>query len=173
MDEKQKGLLQLLFMAVFVIAIFVFSDELERFKEYGYIGVFIVSLVSAASIFLPAPGWAIVIAMARFLDPIVLGLAAGTGSALGEITGYIAGQGASKAIHANSHFKRLRSWMQKNDLIAVFFLAAIPNPLFDVAGIAAGSLGIPLWRFLLVTAVGRIIRYALLAYLGLLSVQFI
>ena len=172
MNETQKGILQIIIAVFIVILIFQFGNQLERFKEYGYIGVFVVSLVSSASLFFPAPGWAIVIAMSRFLDPLLLGLAAGVGSAIGEITGYIAGQGASKAIHANAHFSKLKEWIRKNDILALFIFAVVPNPLFDVAGIAAGSLGIPVWRFLLVVAAGRIVRYTLLGYLGLFSVNY-
>ena len=172
MNETQKGILQVIIAVFIVILIFQFGNQLERFKEYGYIGVFVVSLVSSASLFFPAPGWAIVIAMSRFLDPLLLGLAAGVGSAIGEITGYIAGQGASKAIHANAHFSKLKEWIRKNDILALFIFAVVPNPLFDVAGIAAGSLGIPVWRFLLVVAIGRIVRYTLLGYLGLFSVNY-
>ena len=38
----------------------------------------------------------------------------------------------------------------------VFVMAAIPNPLFDVAGMAAGSLRFPLWRFLLAAFLGKL-----------------
>ncbi len=172
MDEKLKGILQVVITVILVILIFQFANQLEQFKSYGYAGVFIISLISSASLFFPAPGWAVVIAMARFSDPILLGLSAGIGSALGEITGYIAGQGASKAIHMNSHFIKIKEWIRKNDSIALFLLAAIPNPLFDIAGIAAGSLGIPLWRFFVIVGAGRILRYTLLGYLGLFSVNY-
>ena len=173
MNEKLKGILQVLFAIAIVVLVFAFSKELERFKEYGYLGVFVISAISSATIFIPAPGWAVVFAMAKFLDPIGLGIAAGIGSALGEITGYIAGQGTSHLLHANKHYKKFKNWIEKNDLVAIFILAAIPNPLFDVAGIAAGSLGIKWWRFLIATAAGRTLRYAALAYLGAFSLQFI
>src|SRR3990167_664799 len=124
-----------------------------------------------AIIIIPAPGWAIGFAMGKFLDPIGLGIAAGVGSAIGEITGYVAGQGASQVIHANKHFKKFKDWIKKNDLVAIFVLAAIPNPIFDVAGIAAGSLNIKWWRFLIATALGRTLRYAALAYFGAFSLQ--
>ncbi|MBS3067503.1 DedA family protein [Candidatus Micrarchaeota archaeon] len=173
MNERTKGILHILLAIIIIALVFAFSNQLEQFKEYGYFGVFIVSAVSAATIFIPAPGWAIVFAMAKFLDPIGLGIAAGVGSAIGEITGYVAGQGASQVIHANKHFKKFKDWIKKNDLVAIFVLAAIPNPIFDVAGIAAGSLNIKWWRFLIATALGRTLRYAALAYFGAFSLQLI
>ena len=172
-NEKLKGALQIGLSILIVILVFTFSNQLEQFKSYGYLGVFIISAISSATIFFPAPGWAFVFAMSKFLDPILLGIVAGVGSAIGEITGYISGHGVSKIISTNSNFEKIKEWIMKNDLVAIFVLAAIPNPLFDFAGIAAGSLGIKWWRFLIATAAGRIIRYVILAYLGLFTMQYI
>ena len=171
--EKIKGALQIILSILIVILIFAFGDQLKQFQQYGYLGVFIISAISSATIFFPAPGWAFVLAMAKFLDPIALGVTAGVGSAIGEITGYISGHGVSKIISTNNNFKKIKEWIIKNDLLAIFVLAAVPNPLFDLAGIAAGSLGIKWWRFLIATAAGRIIRYVILAYLGLFTMQFV
>jgi len=172
-NEKIEGIIQIIFAVAIVIVVFVFSSEIEKLKEFGYLGVFIISVLASATLFIPAPAWAVIIAMSRFLDPVLLGLVAGVGSAIGELTGYTAGSGAAKLLHANSHFKRFKNWIKNNDLLAVFILAAIPNPLFDVAGIAAGSLGIKWWRYLISTAAGRTLRYILLAYLGAFSLQFV
>jgi membrane protein YqaA with SNARE-associated domain len=49
---------------------------------------------------------------------------------------------------------------------AIFALAFIPNPLFDIAGVIAGGLKIAWWRFLVSCAAGRILRYVLLAAIG-------
>ena len=49
---------------------------------------------------------------------------------------------------------------------AVFAFAAAPVPLFDVAGIVAGALRFPLWKFLLVGWVGKSIKLTLLVMAG-------
>jgi membrane protein YqaA with SNARE-associated domain len=51
-------------------------------------------------------------------------------------------------------------------MLAIFLLAFIPNPVFDVAGIAAGALRIPVWKFIAATMLGRTLRFILLAYFG-------
>lgn len=172
-NERIAGIIQIIFAVAIVIVVLVFSNEIEKLREFGYLGVFIISVLASATLFIPAPGWAIVIVMARVLDPILVGITAGVGSAIGELTAYAAGSGAAKLLHSNSHFKKFKGWIKRNDLLAIFILAAIPNPLFDVAGIAAGSLGIKWWRYLISTAAGRTLRYILLAYLGAFSLQFI
>ena len=50
--------------------------------------------------------------------------------------------------------------------LAVFVLAFIPNPAFDIAGITAGALHMPVWQFLLAAWLGKSLRFILLAALG-------
>ncbi|HLD59789.1 MAG TPA: VTT domain-containing protein [Candidatus Bilamarchaeaceae archaeon] len=174
-SDQLKGLLQIAFAIFIIIVIFWFSKDIGQFEEFGYLGVFLISLLATATIFIPTPGWAIVIAMAGVLNPYLVGITAGVGSALGEITGYVAGAGAEKMIK-DGKFKKFEKYykmIKENDLIAIFVLAFIPNPLFDVAGLAAGSLKIPLTRFLFATVLGRILRYVLLAHLGAFSLEYI
>jgi uncharacterized membrane protein YdjX (TVP38/TMEM64 family) len=47
-----------------------------------------------------------------------------------------------------------------------FILAAIPNPLFDVAGIAAGVVRFPIWKFLLSAWAGKTLKAILFAGAG-------
>ena len=42
--------------------------------------------------------------------------------------------------------------------VALFALAAPPNPLFDVAGMAAGAFGVPFWVFASAVFCGRFVR---------------
>ena len=50
--------------------------------------------------------------------------------------------------------------------MAVLILAIIPNPAFDMVGIFAGALKMPLWRFLLWCWLGKIIKMMAFAYGG-------
>jgi membrane protein YqaA with SNARE-associated domain len=167
MDKKLQGILHIL-LAVFIVAIALyFSDHIEELKEYGYLGVFFISLISAATIFFPAPGWAAVIAMATMLDPFLVGIAAGTGASFGELTGFFAGEGAREIINSRiKEFKKIESVVHGYKFLGVFFLAFLPSPLFDFAGIVAGSIRMHPAKFLLACALGRSIRYVLLAYFG-------
>ena len=51
-------------------------------------------------------------------------------------------------------------------LIPILVLAIIPNPFFDLAGIAAGTLKMPVWQFLLACLVGKTIKMVAFAYAG-------
>ena len=48
-------------------------------------------VVANATLLLPAPGIAVVFAMGSVFNPFLVSLAAGTGAAVGEMSGYAAG----------------------------------------------------------------------------------
>ncbi|VVC04099.1 SNARE associated Golgi protein [Candidatus Bilamarchaeum dharawalense] len=167
MDRKIEGAAQIAFAIIVVAAVLYFSNDIEKLQTYGYLGAFLISMLSSATLFFPAPGWAAVIAMSSILDPVYLGIAAGLGSAIGELTGYVAGDGARDILNKNiRESKKIEEFVKKYDLAAIFFFAFIPNPLFDIAGIVAGGLKIPWWRYLIACAAGRVLRYTLLAAVG-------
>ena len=80
-------------LAVIGISMFVYSirDRAEEFAIYGYPGIFIVAFLANATVLLPAPGIAVVFAMGGIFNPLAVGLVAGAGGTLGEISGYLAG----------------------------------------------------------------------------------
>lgn len=171
MGKKLDGLLQIVFAIAVIILVVYYSRDLKYLEKYGYIGAFVISLASSATLFFPAPGWAVIIGLGKVLDPILLGIVAGLGSGIGELTGYIAGEGVREVLNDRiKESKQIHELVQKYDVVAIFFLAAIPNPIFDVAGIAAGGVKMEWWKFLLATIAGRIIRYVILAKIG--SVAF-
>ena len=47
-----------------------------------------------------------------------------------------------------------------------FVLAVIPNPLFDIAGITAGVIRFPVWKFLLTAWAGKTLKAILFAGAG-------
>ncbi len=129
--------------------------------------------LSSATIILPAPSLALVFAMGSALPWLPVGLAAGAGEALGELTGYAAGFGGRAIIEDQKVYGRLQGWMAGRGDITIFFLSIVPNPFFDLAGIAAGTMGFPVWRFLLITWVGKTIKTTLVAWAGSQSVALI
>lgn len=155
------------------VAIFVFRDRFAQLAAIGYPGIFVVSLLGNATIILPAPSLALVFAMGSVLPPLWVGLAAGLGEALGELTGYAAGFGGQAAIDKGERYERLRQWMTRRGGITIFALSLVPNPFFDLAGLAAGTLRYPLWRFLLFCWAGKTIKTTLVAWAGAQSMNII
>ena len=139
-------------------------------SSLGYAGVFIFSLLGAATIFLPSGGSVAVIGAGAVLNPVWVGLLAGAGATIGELTGYIIGYegGAVLEKHA-SLFAKAKRWMERRGSITIFVLSAVPNPIFDAAGLAAGAIRFPLRRFLVLVWAGKTIQALGGAFLGTLA----
>jgi len=169
-------LLRLLVLLIVIgITVYIYSirDRVEEFAAYGYPGIFLVALLANATVFLPAPGVAVVFAMGSIFNPIGVALAAGTGGALGELSGYLAGFSGGAVVENTRAYKRINPWVQKYGPWAILLLSAIPNPFFDVAGVAAGIAQMPLGRFLLATLGGQLIKMAMFAYAGYYSLDWL
>jgi membrane protein YqaA with SNARE-associated domain len=138
------------------------------FGTWGYVGAFVISLIASATIILPAPGIAVVIAMGAALDPVLLGIVAGLGSAVGELSGYAAGA-SGRALIPNSQrdqFEKLHRLTDRYGAQLLLVLSAIPFPLFDFAGIIAGMIKIRIPTFLAMVAIGKSIKYIIMIVLG-------
>ena len=140
----------------------------QLIQTWGYLGIFLVSLVGNASIILPVPAYIVVIAAGAYLNPWLVGIAAGAGAALGELTGYGVGFGGGKIIE-KKHRKLLeksKAWAEKHGMFALLVLfAATPLP-DDVVGLLAGVIKYNVKRFLAATFMGKVISHAVLAWTG-------
>jgi membrane protein DedA with SNARE-associated domain len=161
--------------AVIGITIFVFSirDRVEQFAVLGYPGIFLIALLANATVLLPAPGVALIYAMGAIFNPFAVGLAAGTGGALGELSGYLAGFSGQAVVERTDIYHRVQPWVEKYGGWAILVLSAIPNPFFDIAGIAAGIAKMPLRTFLLFTWIGQLIKMTLFALAGHYSITLL
>jgi membrane protein YqaA with SNARE-associated domain len=128
--------------------------------------VFVISLLSSATIVLPAPSLAVVSVMGAVLNPVGVGVAAGAGEALGELTGYAAGYSGRAVVADQARYQRMVEWTRRYGLWVILVLSIVPNPLFDLAGIAAGALRVPLRNFLLVCWFGKTVKTTLFAFAG-------
>ncbi len=167
MEEKTKGMLAILGAVLITLLAFALSTNSSAFYSLGYLGIFLIGILSSATIILPAPGIATLLLFGKFANPLLLGVIFGIGSGIGEMTGYMAGRGGNYVIDGkNKEIERHKEQIKKYGPIAIFFLALIPNPVFDLAGISAGLVRMPPWQFLLSCCAGKVIKGIALAYAG-------
>ena len=142
--------------------------DLESLLRYGYLGVFLINLVCAATIIFPITAEAVIIAAGATLNPLWLGIISSVGATIGELTSYLAGYWGSKVIlgEYSGKYEKAESWLRKYGSLAVFVFALLPILVFDLLGLAAGSFKFPLWKFILACWAGRLIRCLVEAYLG-------
>lgn len=170
LKKRLVPLLILLLVIAIIVGIFYFyryyPDRAAQLKGYGYLGAFLISLTLNATIVLPAGNILILAILGATLPSATLvGLAGATGAAIGEITGYMAGYSGRAMVRRQRTYARLEGWVKKWGAITIFILSLVPF-VFDLAGIAAGVLRFPLWKFLLACWLGRTILYILIALAG-------
>ena len=141
-----------------------YQQELRNLGDYGYLGLFVISIIGNATLIIPAPVFVVACAAGVIYGPIGVGLVAGLGSALGELTGYMAGAGGKALIPQGRRYEQLYYFMQRHGMLAIFLLGAIPNPIFDVGGIIAGALRMKGWKFIVAAWAGKAIRLGITAW---------
>jgi uncharacterized membrane protein YdjX (TVP38/TMEM64 family) len=155
------------------LAVATLANRIEQLQALGYAGAFLIMLLGNATIVLPMPGIVFVIAMGSTLNPWLLGLAAGPGAALGELTGYLAGHGGVTPVENTAFYQRFDRLMDRFGPLVIFVLSVIPNPFFDIAGMLAGASHMPWWQFLIAAGLGKTIQATALAWAGALSIDWI
>ena len=163
----------LLLIIAIVVGVFFFyrnyPEQVSELKNYGYPGIFLISLILNATIIFPV-GNVIVIATlgAALPSAPLVGLIGGAGAAIGEMTGYMAGYSGRTIVSRQKTYIRLERWVKKWGVLAVFVLSVVPF-FFDLAGIAAGALRLPVWKFWIACWLGRTILYIIIARVGTLG----
>jgi len=162
-------------VSVLAFSAFLFSqrDKVVELGGYGYIGAFIVSALTSASIIIPVPGFVVIATLGGILDPLWVGVVSGLGATVGEMTGYLLGYGGRLGAKHSGFYVRMMRWMKGWGGLTIFFLALIPNPAFDVAGATAGLLRFPVWKFTLFVAAGEIPKHILFAHSGAWGIKYL
>jgi membrane protein YqaA with SNARE-associated domain len=151
----------------------------------GPIGFFFLSIISNATVLMPIPVLEIALFTAGSINffglgifsPLLLGICAGCGAAIGELSGYFVGAGGH---HVLKKFKKeeaekitaLGVKLKQEGLITLIIFAFLPLP-FDLAGVAAGLAHYPKRLFMLGCALGKSPRYALIAYAGYFGLHWL
>jgi len=85
---------------------------------------------------------------------------------LGEMTGYIAGYSGRSVAQRSRMYTRLEGWVVKRGFLAVFSFAFFPFLPLDLAGLVAGAMRFPVWKFLSACFLGKALLYILLLQSG-------
>ncbi len=159
--QARLGILAVVLLAM--LAAFLLRDHLNL-TQVGYGGIALASLIASAGLIIPVPAVGAVCAGGVFLNPLFVGLIAGSCETVGELTGYFLGYTGRDVVTKSRLYRRWEPWIQRRGWLPLFGLSLVPNPIFDIVGIAAGALHYPLWRFLPVVWVGKTLKFLTLAY---------
>jgi membrane protein DedA with SNARE-associated domain len=169
--------------AVFIIKNWEYVSQLQ---PHSYLGLFLISLLAGAPIPILTPGILITFALGSILNPALVGVVAGLGSAAGNILAYLTGHGGLRffsnlgnisqvnepdSSRIGQFFKkikgsRLLGIANRKGMAAVFLLSVFPNPLLTPMVLSLGAARFNFMKFLLACWAGQTIQAMILAYIG-------
>jgi len=158
---------------LFCVAAIYYWDYINQLQSYGYLGVFIISLLAGSIMVLPIPYVAVVFTMGGVLNPALVGGASGLGASVGAVTIYLAGYGGHSLFrnYNDAIYSRLVDWTRRRGSLAVFIMSAVFNPLFIPMAITMGMLRFRLWKFFLLCWAGNTVKSLAIAYAGYLGLR--
>src|SRR3990172_6607872 len=96
--KKHAPLISILFAIVVSVVVFIFRDNLVSLQNYGYLGLFLLSILGNATIILPVPIILTAFIGGAVFNPLIVGVVVSLGATIGELTGYLAGIGGGVII---------------------------------------------------------------------------
>ena len=146
----------------------------ELAYNYGYFGIFLVSFIGSVSIIFPIPYTIIIFMMGQLLEPSLLAVAGGLGSALGEFSGYVLGYYGRAVV--NEKRRRKMDYMLKvfnrYGSITIFLFALTPLP-DDLLFIPLGMMRYGFLKAFIPSFAGKFLMCFILAYGGRKSIEIV
>ena len=165
-SERGRNLTVLIIAIGVIIAVWLLQEHWVDidWRNLGYPGVFFLSFLGSVAMALPVPGLITLCGVSALLNPFTVGMVAGIGETIGEASGYAVGFGGKGMILNYALYDKIKRWMERRGTLVIFVVSLIPNPVFDVVGIAAGATRFPFPRFMLTVLAGKCLKGILVAY---------
>lgn len=144
--------------------------------QYGYVGIFLISLLGATSVFIPIPSTVVIfiISGGTTFEPFWIAVAAGLGAVVGEFSGYLIGLGGRKVI--SEKYKRKMDILMRlfkrfgPAVIFVFALTPLPD---DLLFIPLGVMRYGIVQAFIPALLGKFFSNLIIAYAGRFSIEII
>jgi membrane protein YqaA with SNARE-associated domain len=142
--------------------------------QYGYFGIFLISLIGSLSIFFPIPYTVVIFILGQRFEPFWVAVEAGLGSTVGEFSGYLIGLGGRKVISEKYKKKMdlLVRVFNRFGFVVIFLFALTPLP-DDLIFIPLGVMRYSVVRVFIPALIGKFCMNLIVAYSGHFSIQII
>ncbi len=139
-------------------------------STYGYAGAFMISIFGNFTVFFPVPFVITIYAFGATLNPILLGIASGIGSTIGEFSAYMIGRGGRRVIDERygDKLETAKRLIQNYGMTIIFIFAVLPLP-DDLILIPLGILRYNLKKAMLAMFLGKTLMCITVAYAGRFS----
>ncbi len=152
----------------------VWSRELST--AFGYVGIFMVSILGTSSILFPLPLDILIFTVSAFFNPWILGIVSGVGSSIGEMTSYFVAFAGAKIVEMtdkkHKSYEKAVRYFDKYGFWIIPVFAFTPLPM-DVVGLAAGGMKYDYRRFFLGVLIGKIPRMLIISLAGYYGIGWI
>ena len=165
------GLLAVVAVSAVLVTHADYSD-IEHWKSLGYPGVLFFGFLGSAAMAPLVPGVVVLCGVSTVLNPLILALLNAVGESAGETASYAIGYGGGPVLEKRRFYVKAKQWMERRGVVTLFIVSAIPNPFFDLVGIAAGGVRYPLSRFLLSVFAGKLVKSVIVAYACYYGIEF-
>lgn len=156
-------------LIAFNIAVYLAPIDYGALTSFAYVGAFVICFLANALVAIPIPYIPIIAHIGVTADsaPLVVALGA-LGSVLGESVAFLIGRAQQGLVSEHPMYRKLHRLADRKWLAGlVLFALAVPlNPLFDVAGLAAGAMGMRYRVFFVAVFTARMLRLAGIIWLG-------
>jgi membrane protein DedA with SNARE-associated domain len=142
----------------------------QLFEPYRYFGVFAVSVIGTASIIIPVPYTLLIFNLSissSEWNPLLLTIAGGLGSAIGEMSGYALGYFGRKILSKERQKKMsyLVKIFDRYGPLAIFAFALTPLP-DDLLYIPLGIIKYKFYKAFIPTIIGKFLMVFIIVYFG-------
>lgn len=143
-------------------------------QSYGYFGMFILGIVGNAVPFLTVPFLIPVFFIAGMLDPLLLGISVGVGSAFGKCVSYAIGRGGVRIFgeKKQNELKVFSELLGKYGAVAVYIFTFLPLP-DDIIIIPFGMAKYSFKKFFIALLAGKLTLALLVSYAGRYSIEYL
>lgn len=151
------------------LVVYFLPIDYHAIGSFAYAGALVITFVANAAVVLPIPYIPVVANIALTAEHVWLVVIIGAlGSTLGESVAFAVGRVERDLFSEHALYQRLQKLMDRPWRAGAFlFMFAAPlNPIFDIAGLAAGALGLPYRVFFTAVFLARLVRFIVIVALA-------
>ena len=168
------------------VLLIVYWKQLSKFQWLVYLGLFFTAVIAGSPIPVPTPCMALTFTLGSKFDPIIIGLIASTGAAIGSMMVYFTARTGRRFLPslnisdpANKIYSssigrfltkikvpRILEFVNKRGSMGIFLFSTFPNPLLMPMLITLGINRFRIWKVALACWLGSSVLFLILAFLG-------
>ena len=152
--KKIIGIIKIAFGVGIMALGLVVAIRPEPFLRYGYPGIFLFNALSG-------PGMLLLPSLSLKMSGLILSAVSAAGMAVNDSVSWWIGINTEALVDRGKKLENISKILNKYGMVGLFIWSMLPFP-YDFVGLAAGYLGIPYWKYVIPTFLGKFVRFWLI-----------